>query len=86
LRAASGEGKEDFVIHPDMTETFKGYREGNKNAFKETSKKRDEKIGKGEICWNDIHDVEMKETAEVRSKNPRFRWPKRRKKKATRNE
>ena len=75
------DSEKEFIVHPDMIETLRKYREGNKNAFKEMFKERAKLTDEGKKFWNDTHDNEMRQTADERSRNPMFRWPFRRKKK-----
>lgn len=65
--------KKEFVVHPDMIDAFKSYN-GDKDHFEKAFEKRRELTAKGEPYWNTDHDVEMKETAEERSKNPLWRF------------
>lgn len=67
-----------FVIHPDMQEALMNYRPGG-DSIKECFEERKKKIDAGEPYHNSDHDVEMAETARLRSQSPDFRWPKRKK-------
>lgn len=57
----------EFVIHPDMIETFQNYRKGDKRAFIKLSEQRNQKLASGVIYWNADHDEEMAETAKERT-------------------
>jgi hypothetical protein len=63
-----------FVVHPDITEAFTSY-DGSPDHFKKTFDHRDQLISDGEYYWNTDHDVEMTETAEIRSKQPGWEYP-----------
>lgn len=57
----------DFVVHPDMIDTFEKYRSGNANAFQEMFVARTIALSQGEKYHNDLHDEEMLESAEQRT-------------------
>ena len=64
-----------FVIHPDMQEALMNY-DPNGNSIQDCFDERKKKIEAGEEYHNSDHDVEMAETARLRSQNPLFRFPK----------
>lgn len=60
--------KTEFVVHEDMIDVFKKYRNGDKKAFQKMSEERTAKLQSGIIYWNPDHDEEMLETAQERTK------------------
>lgn len=55
------------VIHPDQQQWVMNYH-GKGTDIHELFERRSQALQAGEKFWNDIHDQEMKETAEERSK------------------
>jgi hypothetical protein len=70
--------RKHFVVHGDMQDAFDNY-DGTDKSFREVMKARREKTEKGEPYWDTTHDTEMRETAELRSKHPLFKFPVRKK-------
>ena len=54
--------------HPDNLTALAEYRSGNKQAFEEMFKVRDQKIVEKRMCWNNAHDVEARIIARERTK------------------
>lgn len=54
---------EEFVVHPDTIDATIDYRAGNKKAYANMAKRRDDIYKSGEPYWNTDHDAEMTETA-----------------------
>lgn len=67
-----------FIVHPDIADAFTEY-DGDPDHFKKVFKERDEAIANGEYYWNTEHDVEMAETARIRSQQPGWEYPVRKK-------
>lgn len=61
--------KTDFVVHPDMIDTFKAYRAGDTKAFDKMFARRNELLAQGLAYWNPLHDDEFKEVARILTDN-----------------
>lgn len=69
-----------FVIHPDMQDALMNY-DGTGRTIREVFDERDRRVADGETYHNDLHDEEMLETAEERTKLAAakgWKYPKRR--------
>lgn len=51
------------VVHPDMPEVYRQYRNGNKNAFKELFTRRDKILEEGDTYIEHRHDEQLRATA-----------------------
>lgn len=58
----------EFCVHPHVKEAYKNYN-GDPAQFREA-------LNRGKETRNRDHDDELKATAEERSRNPLFRFPK----------
>ena len=63
-----------FVVHKDMQYALMDY-DPSRNSFQKVFEQRDEFVKQGITYWNTDHDMEMLETARMRSMNPEF-WVK----------
>jgi len=51
------------IVHPDMEDARREYRNGNKHAFNDVFEKRRELIARGEPYWNTVYDAAMLQRA-----------------------
>lgn len=73
LRPGKYVNDRNFVIHPDMEESFKNY-DGTRDPFQTVFDERAEEVRRGEIFWRDGHDIELKETAEEKTMTPGWKY------------